>query len=293
MTTIVTNDTAGEQDAEIKTEGTAEPTKVEQEVPAVEVSATDATESETSGESESESESGTEQAESKEQKKKLSGFQRRLQKFERQIQDAQIEAEYWKRQAMQQTTAQPTQTVDEEPLLKNFDNVEDYVIAREKYLLEKVVPQKVMELTEATVSKTTQSQAQNQIIQTYQQKVVEVQKEIADYNEVVADLPDLPLDMQEFLISSDVGPRLTYHLAQNEDLVSRLTSLSAVRRIAELGKLEEQVTPKAKKITAAPAVAPKIKATPAANVVTDLSQARNFQEYKAMRLKQLAERNKR
>ncbi len=292
MTTVVTNDAAGanEEAPESKEQEAAPVEEVKQEAtPASAEEATDAATTEEGTEAKEDTKASSEEGE---QKKKLSGFQRRMQKYERQVQDAQIEAEYWRRQAMQAQSAQTAPgATSAEPALKDFDNVEDYIVAREKYLLEKVVPQKVAEIAGQTAQQT----QQQRMIDAYTQRVQEVVKEIPDYTEVVADLPDLPIDVQEFLIGSEVGPKLTYHLAQNEELVQRLNSLSPLRRAAELGKLELTVSqPKAaapKKVTAAPAVAPKVKADPAAKVVTDLSQAKTFQEYKALRLKQLRERH--
>lgn len=47
-------------------------------------------------------------------------------------------------------------------------------------------------------------------------------------------------NIAEFIIESDVGPAIAYHLANNEEALDKLMGLSGVRRIAYLTKLEAQ-----------------------------------------------------
>jgi hypothetical protein len=293
--TVITNDTAGQEVAEIKEEPTAE--LVEEQVVQNPEPPADA-----AGDSEETADETTEtnetDVEPEPEAKRQSGFKRRIQKFERQVQEAKIEAEYWRNLALnsnQQQKPQEPQAPAPEPKLKDFNSVEEFIAARDTWLIEKVLPEKVQLLTQQQVKQTTEQQTQQQLVQSYTARVEEAKKELPDYLDVVQDLPDLPVDVQEFLLGSDVGPKLTYALAKDEALANRIVALPPLRRAAELGKLELQVSkpPASKKVTSAPAVAPKVTATAGAPVVTSTAEARNFQEYKALRLKQLAERNKR
>jgi hypothetical protein len=282
MTTIVTNDAAGQPEEVLETPEAAE-IKEEQ----VAAPAEPDTETVTEDEGEIEGESEIEEAQ-KLQKK--SGFKRRIERYSAQVEAAKAEADYWRNLALQKQP--PKETAVEVPKMADFDNVEDYIAARESYLLEQVIPQKVQAVQQQSSAQT----EQQRIAESYTQKVKAVTAEISDYEEVVAELIDLPVDMQEFLLTSDVGPRVTYHLAANPEEAERLVRLPAYRRLAELGKLEDKIaapkTPPTKKVTAAPPVAPKVKGDAQVKVATSTADAADFKTFRALRLKQMAERTR-
>ena len=212
------------------------------EVDAVEASTTEAAE-EDNPDTEAE-------PEVKEPEKKPTGIQRRFHKYDEQLKAQAAELEYWKKAALEQGKAPVAQTTTAKLKLADFDSVEDFIEARETQLR----AQLLQEVTTAAEAKTKATTVEQQ----YSQKVQSVKKELEDWDDVMelaADEPTAPETVQ-FCMDSDIGPRIAYHLAKNPEFHDSLNAMSPVRRIAELGKLEERLTTKKtepKPVTKAPA----------------------------------------
>lgn len=170
------------------------------------------------------------------EEKKQTGIQRRFQKFNQQLEHAREEVEYWKNQVLsKQPKGAETPTVAR-PKLEDFNSVEDFVNAREQHLRAELL----RELETTAQQKTAQVVAQ----QSYQARVQAARTELDDWDEVMADAADEPTSPETvtFCMESEVGPRIAYHLAKNPDLHDRLNAMTPMRRIAALGKLEDQLT---------------------------------------------------
>ena len=229
-----------------------------------------------------------------EPEKKPSGFKRRVEKFQQKIQDKELEVEYWKMKAMQQELA-PTQaepTTQAKPKISDYNSVEDWSEAYGNYLEDKLVATTHSKVQERAAKQSEKSQME-QIVNTYQSRVKAQSAELPDYDDVVAELPQLPQDTVEFLLTSDVGPKLTYQLALDPDEVERLLKLPAVRRAAELGKLEDKLTSKTvapKKVTAVSPKLTTLKGDTKVKVASSSAEATSFQEYAALRKKEMQSR---
>jgi hypothetical protein len=189
-------------------------------------------------------------------KPKATGFQKRVQKFQAQLTAKEQELEYWKNVALQGKQVEAPQVSAAKPKLADFDSVEEYVEAREDFLRK--------ELLETVTQQAAQATRQNTVQASYQQKVSEAQKALPDWDEVMelaADEPTSPETVQ-FCMDSDIGPRIAYHLAKNPEEHERINKLSPMRRVAELGKLEDRLT--------APKAAPQVKVTKAPSKLTDV-----------------------
>jgi hypothetical protein len=97
----------------------------------------------------------------------------------------------------------------------------------------------------------------NQVVQNYNDRIKDFEKTRPDFKEVLAD-SDLTVSdaVKELIFDSEVGPALALYLAENEDEATRINGMSTVRQLAELGKLETKLAPKAKeksKVSKAPA----------------------------------------
>jgi len=190
-----------------------------------------------------------EPASGEEGERKKSGFARRAEKFHRQTEELAAELEYWKRTALGQAQAAPQQQPPSEPKLADYDSVEDYIRARDVFLEQKVL---------AKVNTSVQHRsASDRAFMAHEARVAKVKSELQDWDEVFDDAGALqvPPDAAQFVMESEVGPRIAYHLAKNPEELDRLTKLSPTRRLAELGKLEDRLAPKVappKKATSAP-----------------------------------------
>ncbi len=206
-----------------------------------EVDATDASTVENEQQpTDAETEGATEEQEQQETPpaKKPSGIQRRFQKYDEKLAAQAQELEYWKNVAMGKTADKEPEKAPEKPKLADFESVEDYVEAREQYLKKELLT----ELERTAATKTAQATAQ----QTYIQKVQAAKTELPDWDDVMAEAADEPTapETVEFCMDSEIGPKIAYHLAKNPELHDRINAMSPVRRIAELGKLEEKLTTK-------------------------------------------------
>lgn len=210
--------------------------------------------------------------------KKPTGIERRFKKYQTQLSEKERELEYWKQQAMSgNQVKQPTPVAPQgKPVLSDFNNIEQYVDARAQYDRQ--------ELMKEFEQKTSAKNAANG----YVERVQEFSKTVPDFQEALLAAADETVqpDTIEFVQDSAVGPQIAYHLAKNPEELDRLNSLSPIRRIAELGKLEDRlqgkpVTP-LKKVTTAPGKLSDVKGTGTTTVVKDAGQAQSYAEWKRL-----------
>ena len=85
-----------------------------------------------------------------------------------------------------------------------------------------------------------EAEAQKQkVIQTWQQKLEATIAELPDYQEMVASSSVTVNDtVRDAIIESDVGPRILYELASDDELAEKLSSLSTAGALKLIGKLE-------------------------------------------------------
>lgn len=179
----------------------------------------------------------------------------------------------------------------DEPKQGDFKTVGEYTRALVKYEAEKAGKQGKAQAEQARQ----QSEAQAAIA-TYVERQDAFREATPDYDDVVgaADVEMHPAAMQ-YLVESEMGPQLAYHLAKNPGEITRLKKLSPSRLVAELGKLEMKLeAPKAAPATAAAKEAPQVSKAPApiqalegktTTVTKDPSQM-NFAELREHRRKE-------
>jgi hypothetical protein len=138
----------------------------------------------------------------------------------------------------------------------------------------------------------TQKQKVNQ---TWQQKLEVTKAELPDYEEMVASSTVAVSDaVRDAIIESDVGPRILYELASDDELAEKLTTMSIPSALKLIGKLEAQfekteAPAKAeKKTVAAKSNAPEpIKPLRSTGGIADVAidgEKLSFQQWKAGRL---------
>lgn len=208
--------------------------------------------------------------------KKPSGIQRRFQKFEARMAAQAEELDYWKKQAMGTNKQEPSVPV-ERPKLADFDSVEEYVEARETFLKKELLA----EVEAASVRKVNQQTTQN----SYVQKVKAAKVDLTDWDDVMEEASDEPTSPEtvQFCMDSEIGPRIAYHLAKNPEFHDKLNAMSPVRRVAELGKLEDKLQtktkPVAKPISKAPAKLSEVKGKGSLSAPS-VNTARSYAEWK-------------
>lgn len=182
--------------------------------------------------------------------KKRSGFQRRIDKFQKKITEKDQEIEHWKKAAMS-GAGKPQDQAQAENVKQNkteatgkpdpasFDSHQDYVEALTDWKIDD------REKTKEIKTKETQLKSEYQgKISTFQSKVADFSKSTADFNDVISDVDDIPLShtVQDAILTSDLGPQLMYELSKNREEYMRINSMSPTAAAREIGKIEARLS---------------------------------------------------
>lgn len=147
----------------------------------------------------------------------------------------------------QQRQPQQAVNVDQEPQPSQFNDAFEYAKALAEYSTEKALAER-----DRQVAQQREQEAQQKIIQSWAQKVQEAKAELPDFDDLVAS-SDVVVNnaVRDAILESDVGPKILYHLAENNDLARKIASLSPNAALREIGKLEArfEVNPETKQTT--------------------------------------------
>ena len=132
------------------------------------------------------------------------------------------------------------------------------------------------------------------VIQTWQQKLEATKAELPDYEDMVASSTLTVNDtVRDAIIESDIGPRILYELASDDDLAEKLSNLSTAGALKLIGKLEAKFEKTAepakaeKKTVAAKSNAPEpIRPLRSNGGVADVAidpEGMSYQQFKAAR----------
>ena len=144
----------------------------------------------------------------------------------------------------QQRQPQQQSYIDQEPQPSQFADAFEYAKALAEFSTEKALAERDRQVAQAR-----EQEAQQKIIQSWAQKVQEAKAELPDFDDLVAS-SDVVVNnaVRDAILESDVGPKILYHLAENNDLAKKIASLSPNAALREIGKLEArfEVNPETK-----------------------------------------------
>jgi hypothetical protein len=144
----------------------------------------------------------------------------------------------------QQRQPQQQSYIDQEPQPSQFADAFEYAKALAEFSTEKALAERDRQVAQAR-----EQEAQQKIIQSWAQKVQEAKAELPDFDDLVAS-SDVVVNnaVRDAILESDVGPKILYHLAENNDLAKKIASLSPNAALREIGRLEAkfEVKPEAK-----------------------------------------------
>jgi len=147
---------------------------------------------------------------------------------------------------------QPEQAVniDQEPQPSQFSDAFEYAKALAEYSTEKALAERDRQIAQAR-----EQEAQQKIIQSWAQKVQAAKAEMPDFDDMVAS-SDVVVNnaVRDAILESDVGPKILYHLAENNDLARKIAGLSPNAALREIGKLEARFEAKPETVQTAPVV---------------------------------------
>jgi len=122
----------------------------------------------------------------------------------------------------QQRQPQQAVNVDQEPQPSQFNDAFEYAKALAEFSTEKALAERDRQMAQQR-----EQEAQQKIIQSWAQKVQEAKAELPDFDDLVAS-SDVVVNnaVRDAILESDVGPKILYHLAENNDLAKKIASLS-------------------------------------------------------------------
>jgi len=155
-----------------------------------------------------------------------------------------------------------TEETDKEPQEEDFEEYKDYVKAEGRWSAR----QEFQELQTAETERAEQEE-QTEIYNSYCQRADKAREAHDDYDEVVGQDIELPQSAVLAIIELDNGPEIAYHLGQNPEACEKLSGLSQLGAVAEIGRLSASLTETSKgsvKTSAEPARVPNKKPVSAA-----------------------------
>lgn len=205
-------------------------------------------------ESQSEPKEAEKEANQEGERKQNPKLEKRFSEITKQREEARKEAqnerqarvELEQRLAAMEQQRQPQQPsyVDQEPQPSQFSDAFEYAKALAEFSTEKALAER-----DRQVAQQREQEAQQKIIQSWAQKVQEAKADLPDFDDLVAS-SDVVVNnaVRDAILESDVGPKILYHLAENNDLAKRIASLSPNAALREIGRLEAkfEVNPETK-----------------------------------------------
>ena len=230
-----------------------------------------------------------------EEKKQNPKLEKRFSELTKARKEAEARAEELERRlaAIESNPAPQPQSVpasNQKPSPDDFRDAFEYAEALAEWSAEQALVKREMEVRQREAE--TQKQ---KVIQTWQQKLEATKAELPDYEEMVASSTVAVGDaVRDAIIESDVGPRILYELASDDELAEKLTTMSIPSALKLIGKLEakfektEAPAKAEKKSVAAKSNAPEpIRPLRSTGGVADVAidgEKMSFQQYRAARL---------
>ncbi len=185
-----------------------------------------------------------------------------------------------------QAAPKQEQSRDEKPRPDQFVDAFEYAEALADWSAENAV----MRARQEDVEKKIQVE-RAKVIETWNKRLEDTKSELPDFDDMVASSDVVVSDqVRDAILESDVGPRILYHLAENQDLAEKISKSSLITALREIGKLEakfEKTEPKEVKTVAqkskAPAPISPIKAGTSEQVIVTDTDKMTYSQYKAMR----------
>jgi len=123
---------------------------------------------------------------------------------------------------------------DSKPSPTDYADAFEYAEALALWSAEQAVARRDREVLEAR-----KQVERNNVIKTWSEKLEAAKAELPDYEDMVASSSVVVTDeVRDAIIESDVGPRILYELASDDELAAKISSMPIAKALKELGKLE-------------------------------------------------------
>lgn len=193
-----------------------------------------------------------------EEKKTARGVQKRLDELTREKYEWKRESEYWREQAKAKINAEPKASQPEEksisqddkPKPDTYDDYNEYVEALTDWKVKNLQAEQTKKMQED------RRLTEHRTVQEKFNKSIELAKsKYSDFDTTIRASASTPCtqDMMSAIMDSPDGAEVMYFLARNPQDAERISGLSPMSQIREIGKLENRITsikpPEPKRIT--------------------------------------------
>lgn len=189
--------------------------------------------------------------------------------------------------ALEGQKAPQAQNVNQKPSPDDYADAFKYAEALAEWSANEAIARREQEIKQQA-----EQAKQQEVLKTWQQKLDAVKAELPDYDDMVASSTvAVSNEVRDAIVESDVGPRILYELASDDELGAKIASLDTVQALKMIGKLEAKFEAKAEepaksKPVAVKSNAPKpinpLRGTGSQSVYTDGEQI-DYQAWKAGR----------
>lgn len=129
---------------------------------------------------------------------------------------------------------QRVETLDEEPKPEQFNDAFEYARALAEYSAEQALKNR----DRVELEKKHQAEHEK-LIEVWNDRLEATKKELPDYQDMIESSDVMVSDqVRDALLESDAGPRILYHLAENPDYAEKLSKMTVISALREIGKLE-------------------------------------------------------
>lgn len=129
---------------------------------------------------------------------------------------------------------QRVETSEEEPKPEQFNDAFEYARALAEYSAEQALKNR----DRVELEKKYQEE-HDKLIDVWNDRLETTKKELPDYQDMIESSDVMVSDqVRDALLESDAGPRILYHLAENPDYAEKLSKMTVISALREIGKLE-------------------------------------------------------
>jgi hypothetical protein len=130
---------------------------------------------------------------------------------------------------------QRVESLDEEPKPEQFNDAFEYARALAEYSAEQALKNR----DRVELEKKYQAE-HDKLIEVWNDRLEATKKELPDYADMIESSDVMVSDqVRDALLESDAGPRILYHLAENPDYAEKLSKMTVISALREIGKLEK------------------------------------------------------
>jgi hypothetical protein len=177
-----------------------------------------------------------------EEKKQNPKLEKRFSELTKQRKEAEARAEELERRlaAIEGKQAQPAQAqpeTNQKPSPDSYKDAFEYAEALAQWSAEQALAKREQEVKQKEVEAKRAT-----VIKTWQEKLEATKAELPDY-EVMVSSSSLSVNdtVRDAIVESDVGPRILYELASNDELAEKLGTMTTASALKLIGKLEAQL----------------------------------------------------